>query len=73
MNRSDLFVGILGGRYGWIPFELDLSDYPEFDRLKNVEDGVSITELEITLFALSRVEEVKGKAFFYFRDQSFEG
>ena len=69
--RSDIFIGILGGRYGWIPSHIDIDKLPGCERLQGHCDGRSITELEINLFALTRANDVTGKAFFYIRDQSF--
>lgn len=69
--RSDIFIGIIGGRYGWIPSHFSVDILPDCGRLQGHFDGRSITELEMNLFALTRADDVTGKAFFYIRDQSF--
>jgi len=71
VQRSDIFIGILGGRYGWIPLHFDVDSLPGCERLQGHCEGRSITELEMNLFALTRAADVSGKAFFYIRDQSF--
>jgi nephrocystin-3 len=47
------FMGMLGGRYGWVP--------PEKDQ--------SITEDEVRYGVLERDAEIRGNAFFYLRDE----
>ena len=69
--RSDIFIGIVGGRYGWIPSNVDFGRIPGCERLHGHCEGRSITELEMNLFALTRAKDVVGRAFFYFRDQNF--
>jgi nephrocystin-3 len=63
------FIGILGGRYGWIPEESAftaklLSDQPW---LKAHKEGASVTELEIIHGVLGS-HAIRDRAFFYFRD-----
>jgi hypothetical protein len=62
---------MLGKRYGWIPDASDYPNGPEFDWL-NEHEGASITEFEMISGALSKLEEMQEKAFFFFRDSSFE-
>ncbi|MBE6261938.1 MAG: DUF4062 domain-containing protein [Prevotella sp.] len=65
------FIGIVGGRYGWIPNESEfiinehlLLKYPWLK--KDISDGLSITELEMQYGALKNSENVK--SFFYLRE-----
>ena len=63
------FIGLLGGRYGWIPREIDAvsqSEYPWLDELA----GRSITELEI-VHGVLRDPAAHGRSVFYFRDPSY--
>ena len=65
-------MGILGERYGWVPTSADIPDSPEFAWIVNDNYlGSSLTELEITSSALLKSSEMKEKAFFYFRNNSF--
>lgn len=66
------FIGILGNRYGWVPGleELEkhnriLEQYPW--TLKDIEDGRSITEMEIQ-YGVLRNSKMDDRAFFYFKD-----
>ncbi|XP_055874450.1 telomerase protein component 1-like isoform X1 [Biomphalaria glabrata] len=68
--RCDLFIGLLGERYGWTPSYVP--DSPEFDWVHSYPAGASVTELEIHLGALSKVEQARDTAFFFFRDSTFE-
>ncbi|XP_047145181.1 telomerase protein component 1 isoform X1 [Hydra vulgaris] len=65
VRKSDLFVGILGNRYGWSPSEYFSSDSEVIDWLNLQKPGLSITELEMRLFYNREAAETKG--FFYFR------
>ncbi len=75
MESPIFFVGMLGGRYGWIPDNLNekikasLYDDLRFqDLLKKFPvDTVSVTELEI-LFGILENENHKQITFFYLRD-----
>jgi|GEM_PF-1135984 len=65
------FIGILGNRYGWIPstetFEKQkfiLEKYPWAQQ--DIEQGVSITEMEIQ-YGVLRNHKMDGNAFFYFK------
>ena len=72
-NRCDLFVGLLGERYGWVPGADNLKNLPEgmewVQEETHLEDA-SITELESTVFALDDFSNCGETAFFYFRDNS---
>ena len=74
INRCDLFVGILGERYGWVPDQSMKDDLPQkYEDLKMKCSGkeVSMTEMEMEFGALSCAKEVKERAFFYLRNGSF--
>lgn len=65
------FIGIVGGRYGWIPSESEfkinehlLLKYPWIK--KDIDEGLSITELEMQYGALKNCDNVK--SFFFLRD-----
>ena len=64
------FVGLLGGRYGWVPETYELPDQPQFDWVKSVSPGKSITEMEMLHGALR--DPSRSESFFYLRDPSFE-
>eukprot|EP00058_Branchiostoma_floridae_P011084 XP_002596572.1 hypothetical protein BRAFLDRAFT_128562 [Branchiostoma floridae] len=72
VSRCQFFLGILGERYGWVPDNYVAPDTPEFDWLKTYPAGRSMTELEIYHAALSDPTTAQGRAFFYFRDNSFQ-
>lgn len=68
------FVGILGGRYGWIPGNEEyekhgnvLESFPWITG--DLQQGLSITEMEIQ-YGVLRNRKMKGKAFFYLRDNA---
>ncbi|KAF8790953.1 Telomerase protein component 1 like protein [Argiope bruennichi] len=69
-QKSDLFIGILGDRYGTI-FNYDPPDSPELQWVKDYPRGLSITELEMHAGALREDKLLKKKAFFYIRNNSF--
>ena len=65
------FIGIVGGRYGWIPNESEfkinehlLLKYPWIK--EKIDNGVSITELEMQYGALENSDKVK--SFFFLRE-----
>ncbi|PVD30085.1 hypothetical protein C0Q70_09346 [Pomacea canaliculata] len=72
LKKCQLFVGLLGNRYGWVPAPSQLPDTPEYDCVREYEAGASVTELEIHFGALADVEKTKERAFFFIRDSSFE-
>jgi tetratricopeptide (TPR) repeat protein len=63
------FTGILGERYGWIPEQVDCQLLESEPWLSGL-DRCSITELEI-LHGVLNNPEMKGHAFFYFRDPAY--
>ncbi|ELU05341.1 hypothetical protein CAPTEDRAFT_193037 [Capitella teleta] len=71
LASCQFFVGMLGERYGWIPDAADFPSEPQFDYLRHLS-GSSVTELEIEAGALSQVDEMREKAFLFFRDSTFE-
>lgn len=72
VNRCDMFLGLVGERYGWAPEQYNVgTDHPRFDWLKHYPTGRSITELEMHHAALSRVGDNARKSFFYLRDPAF--
>ena len=70
IKRCDLFIGILGERYGSIPQNELLKELPpEYeDFVKEVEnDGLSMTQLEMEYGVLQNAEASRNRAFFFFR------
>ncbi len=63
------FVGILGERYGWVPQRMPSLKRPEYGWIQGAT-GKSMTELEI-MHGVLRNPQMKGHAFFYFRDPKF--
>ncbi|GFO40942.1 telomerase protein component 1, partial [Plakobranchus ocellatus] len=72
VSRCQLFLGLLGERYGWTPDSNQVPDTSEFDWVRSYAAGASVTELEIQLGALSKVGNSRDTAFFFIRDNSFE-
>ncbi|XP_043914013.1 telomerase protein component 1 [Protopterus annectens] len=70
VSRSNILIGILGERYGYIPQKYSVPDLPQFEWLKNYPSDRSVTELEMMQF-LQQSAQNKQKAFFYFRDPKF--
>jgi len=70
------FIGLLGERYGWIPekdyFKPDVLEDPKLGWVKeHIVEGKSVTELEI-LHGVLRNDEMRDKAYFYFRQDGYE-
>lgn len=65
------FIGLLGERYGWVPQEVaaELIDREPWLG-KEVQEGKSVTELEI-IHGVLRNEEMRQRACFYFRDPKY--
>ncbi|KAK7488729.1 hypothetical protein BaRGS_00020026 [Batillaria attramentaria] len=72
LTKCQLFVGLLGERYGWVPSQCQLPDTPEFDCVRQYKQGASVTELEMHFGALSDIPKTKGRAVFFIRDSLFE-
>ena len=64
------FIGLLGERYGFVPPRYEVPDEPRYDWLRRLDPGHSITALEI-YHGVIRNPQMKGRAFFYFRDPEF--
>ncbi|XP_067414587.1 telomerase protein component 1-like [Emydura macquarii macquarii] len=72
--RSQLFVGILGERYGYVPREYTLPDAPPYEWVKSYPQGRSITELEAAQFLSGQQDPGSAvPAFFYLREPDFLG
>ena len=69
--KCQLFVGILGDRYGWIPSRYELPSTPEFQWIQSYPPGASVTELEINHAALANPAAAQQRAFFYLRNNAF--
>ncbi|XP_078508765.1 telomerase protein component 1 isoform X2 [Lissotriton helveticus] len=69
--RSQIFIGILGDRYGHVPQEYDLPNLPHFEWLQSYARGASITELEAMQFLKNMPSSSHPNALFYFRDPAF--
>ena len=68
IKRCDLFLGILGERYGWVPDSRVLDNMsPDYSALLDNCAGRSITEIEMRYGVLNSAENVRDRSFFYFR------
>uniref|UniRef100_A0A2I2Z6W2 Telomerase associated protein 1 n=1 Tax=Gorilla gorilla gorilla TaxID=9595 RepID=A0A2I2Z6W2_GORGO len=72
VENAQLFVGILGSRYGYIPPSYNLPDHPHFHWAQQYPSGRSVTEMEVMQF-LNRNQRLQpsAQALIYFRDSSF--
>nr|XP_010947996.1 telomerase protein component 1 isoform X1 [Camelus bactrianus] len=72
VENSQLFVGILGSRYGYVPPSYSLPDHPHFRWAQQYPSGRSVTEMEVMQF-LNRGLRLQPSAqpLIYFRDSSF--
>ncbi|XP_006835617.1 PREDICTED: telomerase protein component 1 [Chrysochloris asiatica] len=72
VENSQLFLGILGSRYGYIPPNYSLPDHPHFHWASQYPTGRSVTEMEVMQF-LNRGPRLQtpAPALIYFRDSSF--
>ncbi|XP_030043878.1 telomerase protein component 1 isoform X2 [Microcaecilia unicolor] len=73
VSRCQLFLGILGERYGYIPDEYSVPDVAEHRWLSTYPKGRSVTELEIVQFQKQDSSIDPPRAFFYLRDPAFIG
>nr|DBA22762.1 TPA: hypothetical protein GDO54_013771 [Pyxicephalus adspersus] len=73
--RSQIFIGILGERYGHTPKTYSVPHLPEYDWVHSYPEGRSITELETMQFLQGCGNQKPGhpRAFFYFRDSNLLG
>ncbi|XP_033757244.1 LOW QUALITY PROTEIN: telomerase protein component 1-like [Pecten maximus] len=72
VKQCNLFLGILGERYGWIPEKYIVPDTAEYDWVRESKPGMSVTEMEMYAGALSQPQESQQTAFFFLRDSQFE-
>ncbi|XP_063093010.1 telomerase protein component 1 isoform X1 [Cavia porcellus] len=72
VENSQLFVGILGSRYGYVPPNYSLPDHPHFRWAQQYPPGRSMTEMEVMQF-LNRDQGLQpsAQALIYLRDSSF--
>ncbi|XP_032712839.1 telomerase protein component 1 [Lontra canadensis] len=72
VENSQLFVGILGSRYGYVPPNYNLPDHPHFRWAQRYPPGRSVTEMEVMQF-LDRGLRLQHSAqgLIYFRDANF--
>ncbi|XP_029419184.1 telomerase protein component 1 isoform X2 [Nannospalax galili] len=72
VENSQLFVGILGSRYGYTPPSYDLPDHPHFRWAQQYPSGRSVTEMEVMQF-LNQDQRLQpsAQALIYFRDSGF--
>src|SRR4030095_11537482 len=63
------FIGILGQRYGWVPTRFPADVLSHYGWVQH-QTGKSVTELEI-LYGVLTNPQMKGSAFFYFRDPAY--
>ncbi|XP_055989915.1 telomerase protein component 1 [Sorex fumeus] len=72
VEDSQLFVGLLGSRYGYTPPDYNLPDYPHFRWTQQYPPGRSVTEMEVMQF-LNRGSRLPplAQALIYFRDPGF--
>ncbi|XP_029437372.1 LOW QUALITY PROTEIN: telomerase protein component 1 [Rhinatrema bivittatum] len=68
VSRCQLFLGILGERYGYVPDDYNVPDVPEHEWLRSYPKGRSITELEIMQFLNQGGSSDLPRAFLYLRD-----
>ena len=67
--RADLFIGILGERFGWVPSNYEVDNKDGLEWLDEMPKGCSMTELEMRGF-LKGGKKTR-KALFLFRDPDF--
>lgn len=68
IGRSNIFLGILGERYGFVPHQIEENLLNEHEWLREHKNH-SITDLEIQHGVIKNKNI--GKAFFYFRDPGY--
>ncbi|XP_036895648.1 telomerase protein component 1 [Sturnira hondurensis] len=72
VENSQLFVGILGSRYGYVPPTYNLPDHPHLRWAQEYPSGRSVTEMEVMQF-LNRGLRLQSSAqgLIYFRNSDF--
>lgn len=74
-DARPFFIGIIGHRYGWMPNEVDLGNWSSelqkrYPWLKEaMQNGMSITEMEIQHAVLMREDNERMNAAFYLRSE----
>uniref|UniRef100_A0A2K5S4C8 Telomerase protein component 1 n=1 Tax=Cebus imitator TaxID=2715852 RepID=A0A2K5S4C8_CEBIM len=72
VENAQLFVGILGSRYGYVPPSYNLPDHPHFHWAQQYPSGRSVTEMEVMQFLnRNQRQQPSAQALIYFRDSSF--
>ncbi|XP_058149817.1 telomerase protein component 1 isoform X1 [Dasypus novemcinctus] len=72
VENSQLFVGILGSRYGYSPPNYILPDHLHFRWAQQYPPGRSVTEMEVMQFLNRSLRlQSSAQAFIYIRDSSF--
>ncbi|XP_045306132.1 telomerase protein component 1 isoform X4 [Leopardus geoffroyi] len=72
VENSQLFVGILGSRYGYVPPNYNLPDHPHFRWAQQYPPGRSVTEMEVMQFLNRGLrQQPSAQALIYFRDSGF--
>ncbi|XP_037690358.1 telomerase protein component 1 isoform X2 [Choloepus didactylus] len=72
VENSQLFVGILGSRYGYIPTNYTVPDLPHFRWAQQYPPGRSVTEMEVMQFLHRSLRlQSPAQAFIYTRESSF--
>ncbi|XP_019665763.2 telomerase protein component 1 isoform X1 [Ailuropoda melanoleuca] len=74
VENAQLFVGILGSRYGHVPPNYNLPDHPHFRWAQQYPAGRSVTEMEVMQFLDRRLRlrlQPSAQALLYFRDSGF--
>ncbi|XP_032199046.1 telomerase protein component 1 isoform X2 [Mustela erminea] len=72
VENSQLFVGILGSRYGYVPPNYNLPDHPHFRWAQQYPPGRSVTEMEVMQFLDRGLRlQPSAPALIYFRDANF--
>uniref|UniRef100_UPI0037E81F20 telomerase protein component 1 n=1 Tax=Semicossyphus pulcher TaxID=241346 RepID=UPI0037E81F20 len=66
--RSQMLVGILGERYGYVPPRPVLPDLPQYSWLEWAPAGLSVTEMEIRQFQSLYPDTANQRMLCYFRD-----
>ncbi|XP_069796907.1 telomerase protein component 1 isoform X3 [Narcine bancroftii] len=68
VSRCQLFLLLLGERYGHIPVDYSLPDLPHFQWVKDYPKGRSVTELELKQFLRQNADNPRQSCFVYTRD-----
>ncbi|XP_006883338.1 PREDICTED: telomerase protein component 1 [Elephantulus edwardii] len=72
VENSQLFVGILGSRYGYVPPNYSLPNHPHFQWVQQYPPGRSVTEMEMMQFLNRGLRlQTSAPALIYFRENSF--